>query len=183
MPTRSYGFLWQRIFKELLHCRNNMKYTSTLLVVKDLKIAIRFYQDILGLEVTADFGANVALTGGIALQSLESWKGFIDKQDEDLHFRNNVSELYFEEDDIQGFASRLSQRDDIDYVHPLLEHSWGQRVVRFYDPDSHIIEVGETLTAVIKRFLQSGLSIEETARRMDVPISFVRSSLDRAPNK
>ena len=32
---------------------------------------------------------------------------------------------------------------DISYVHPLIEHSWGQKVVRFYDPVMHIIEVGE----------------------------------------
>jgi len=24
----------------------------------------------------------------------------------------------------------------------LMEHSWGQRVVRFYDPDGNLIEVG-----------------------------------------
>ncbi len=160
-----------------------MKYTATLIAVRDMQIARRFYQDVLGLAVVADFGANVILTGGIALQSLESWKGFIHKTDSDLHFQNNVCELYFEEDDIEGFAARLAQRDDIQYVHPLLEQAWGQRVVRFYDPDSHIIEVGETLTAVIKRFLQSGLSIEETARRMDVPVSFVRSSINSASDK
>jgi catechol 2,3-dioxygenase-like lactoylglutathione lyase family enzyme len=160
-----------------------MKYSASLLVVRDMQKAKHFYEDVLGLEVVADFGANVTLTGGIALQSLESWLEFIDKAERDLHFQNNVCELYFEEDDIESFAARLSQRDDIEYVHPLKEHAWGQRVVRFYDPDSHIIEVGETLTAVIKRFLQSGLSIEETAQRMDIPVSFVRSSLAQAKHE
>jgi len=28
------------------------------------------------------------------------------------------------------------------YVNPLMTHSWGQRVVRFYDPDGTLIEVG-----------------------------------------
>ena len=47
-----------------------------------------------------------------------------------------------------------------------------------YDPDKHIIEVGEKLDAVVLRFIQSGLSAEETAAKMDIPIDFVNSWLD-----
>lgn len=68
---------------------------------------------------------------------------------------------------------------DISYVHELFEHRWGQRVVRFYDPDKHIIEVGEKLDAVVQRFIDSGLSAEETAARMDIPIDFVLSCLEK----
>ena len=59
----------------------------------------------------------------------------------------------------------------------MLEHSWGQRVVRFYDPDNHIVEVGENIIMVVRRFLNSGLSIEDIAVRMDVPIDYVKSCL------
>ena len=65
------------------------------------------------------------------------------------------------------------------YIHPLAEHRWGQRVVRFYDPDKHIIEVGEKPEAVILRFMEQGLSVEETAIRMDVPVEFVKASLNK----
>ncbi|WP_293659630.1 hypothetical protein [Phascolarctobacterium sp.] len=47
--------------------------------------------------------------------------------------------------------------------------------MRFYDPDRHILEVGENMKAVCQRFLNSGMSIEETAVRMDVPEKFVRA--------
>ncbi|MBQ8137428.1 MAG: glyoxalase, partial [Clostridia bacterium] len=63
------------------------------------------------------------------------------------------------------------------YVHPPVTHRWGQRVVRFYDPDGHIIEVGEKMDAVVRRFVRQGLSMEETAARMDVPLEFVQKSL------
>ena len=49
-----------------------------------------------------------------------------------------------------------------------MEHSWGQRVVRFYDLDGHIIEVGEEMKMVVERFLASGMTMEEVSRRMDV---------------
>lgn len=65
----------------------------------------------------------------------------------------------------------------MEYVHPVQEHSWGQRVVRFYDPDGHIIEVGENLKEVCKRFINEGMTAEETAKRMDVPIKFVNSCI------
>ena len=55
------------------------------------------------------------------------------------------------------------------------EHRWGQRVVRFFDPDHHIIEVGEKLDAVVRRFLDSGMREEEVAQRMDMPIKLIKN--------
>lgn len=154
-----------------------MKYTSTLIAVKNMEKAKQFYHDVLGLEVVADFGANVTLTGGIALQTADTWKSFIHKQDEEIIFGSNACELYFEEDNMDNFAEKLNSIKSIIYVHPLFEHSWGQRVVRFYDLDKHIIEVGENMIMVVKRFIDTGLSIEETAARMDISVDYVRSCL------
>ncbi|MCI1951996.1 MAG: VOC family protein [Clostridiales bacterium] len=154
-----------------------MKYTCTLIAVKDMEKAKQFYHDVLGLEVVSDFGANVTLTGGITLQTADTWKKFIHKQEKEIVFGNNACELYFEEDNMDSFIKKLNSIKSILYVHPLLEHSWGQRVVRFYDLDKHIIEVGENMNMVVKRFINSGLSIEETAIRMDVPVDYVKSCL------
>ena len=154
-----------------------MKYTCTLIAVKNMEKAKKFYHDVLGLEVVADFGANVTLTGGIALQTADTWKSFIHKQEEEIVYGNNACELYFEEDDMDAFIKKLESREGIVFIHPLLEHSWGQRVVRFYDLDRHIIEVGENIVMVVKRFIAAGLSVEETAARMDVPVDYVKSCL------
>lgn len=56
-----------------------MKYEGTMIVVKDIERSKRFYQEVLGLEVVKDFGANVTLTGGVILQTLNTWKGFYSK--------------------------------------------------------------------------------------------------------
>ena len=74
------------------------------------------------------------------------------------------------------FADKLKQWD-LEYVHPVIEHSWGQRVVRFYDPDKHIIEVGENIKVVCKRFLNRGMTPEQVAERMDVPMKFVKACM------
>lgn len=152
-----------------------MKYKNTLIAVKNMGKSKQFYHDILGMEVVEDFGANVTLTGGLSLQTVNSWEDFIHMKENQIKFGNNASELYFEEDNMDEFVEKLNHIKNIDYVHPLKEHSWGQRVVRFYDLDKHIIEVGENMVMVVKRFLDSGLSIEETAVRMDVTVDYIKS--------
>ena len=152
-----------------------MKYVSTLIAVQDMERSKRFYHDVLGLNVVSDFGANAVLDGGIALQTLDSWREFIGRQD--VAFSHHAGELYFEEADMDRFLARL-QSFEIFYVHPPMEHRWGQRVVRFYDPDRHIVEVGEDMVMVVRRFADSGMAPEAVARRMDVPLDYIQSCLD-----
>lgn len=151
-----------------------MKYTCTLFAVSDMEASKRFYRDVLGCEVICDFGANVTLTGGFALQTLDTWKDFISRG---VSFDGGDGELYFEEDDMDAFVLKLSSMPDIQYVHTLKEHAWGQRVVRFYDPDRHIIEVGENLAAVVRRFIDGGMSVEQAAKRMGIQEDYVRHYL------
>ncbi len=151
-----------------------MKFKNPMLVVADMGKAVEFYKKVLGLHVIMDFGANKTLTGGLCLQTLETWKEFIGTNE--ISFGCNDAEIYFEEDDFDKLAEKL-KKFDIEYVHPVKEHSWGQRVVRFYDPDRHIIEVGENMKTVCRRFLDSGMTPEQVAERMDVPLKFVSACM------
>lgn len=145
-----------------------------MLVVTDIDKSVEFYKKVLGLYVIMDFGANKTLAGGLALQTLESWQEFIGTGD--VLFGSNSSEVYFEENNFDKFVDKL-KKYEVEYVHPIKEHSWGQRVVRIYDPDKHIIEVGENIKEVCKRFLESGITPEQVAERMEVPIKFVNACM------
>lgn len=147
-----------------------MRFVSVLIAVRDMDASKRFYRELFGLEVVSDFGANAVLECGIALQTVDSWKGFIGGKNVTLP--NNAAELYFEERDLDVFLERLSDFD-VKLVHKVVEHDWGQRAVRFYDPDGHIIEVGEDMGAVVRRFKDSGMTDEQVAERMDVPLEYV----------
>lgn len=151
-----------------------MKLCNPMLVVADIDKSVMFYKNVLGLQVTMDFGANKTLTGGLVLQTAETYKAFI--QTNDVSFGGNNFEIYFEEDDFDAFLGKL-KCIDVAYVHPVTEHSWGQRVVRFYDPDRNIIEVGENMKTVCRRFLSSGMTPEQAAKRMDVPLRFVHDCM------
>lgn len=148
-----------------------MKFKNPLIAVKDIEKSKAFYKEVLGLRTVSDFGANAVLTGGLALQTEESWKSFIEK---DISYQSNDGEIYFEEDSFDDFIKKLDKIDNIEYVHKVKEHPWGQRVVRFYDPDHHIIEVGKNMKIVCKRFLDTGMTQEEVAQRMDIPIKAVK---------
>ena len=151
-----------------------MKMMNPLLVVKDMDRSVAFYHRVLGLEVVMDFGANKTLTGGLVLQTLDTWRSLIGT--DSVSFGSNSTEVYFEEDEFDRFAAHLAACG-VDYVHPVKEHAWGQRVVRIYDPDRHVIEIGENIRAVCRRFLDSGMTAEETAARMDVPVAFVQDCM------
>ena len=117
-----------------------MKLKNVLIVVNDIEKSKAFYKDLFGLDVVLDNDGIMILTEGLVLQDAAIWKSFLDK---DIIPRNNATELYFEESDIEGFARKLDEyRPPIQYVNRLMEHSWGQRVIRFYDPDGNLIEVG-----------------------------------------
>lgn len=117
-----------------------MKLKNVLIAVNDMDRAIRFYKEIFGLQVILDQDGNVIMSEGLVLQDAKIWKRFLNKE---LIPKHNMTELYFEETDIEGFVKRLEESDfEIEYVNELMTHSWNQQVVRFYDPDGNLIEVG-----------------------------------------
>ena len=82
-----------------------VKLKNPLLAVRDMERSKTFYREVLGLHVVMDFGANVTLTGGLCLQTLDTWTDFLGKEVEEIRFGANDSEVYFEEDDFDGFLA------------------------------------------------------------------------------
>ena len=145
-----------------------MKYICTVISVADMNAARKFYENLFGLEVFQDYGKNVAFTCGLALQQDFDW--LVGMSKERIVKKPNNAEIVFEEQDFDSFLNKLKAYPEIECLGEVIEHSWGQRVIRFYDLDGHIIEVGEDMKMVIKRFLSSGMTIEEVSARMDVSI-------------
>ena len=153
-----------------------MRYQSTLIAVTDMARSLSFYREVLEQEVLLDYGENVTLACGVALQSLSGWKSFLGT--EDVTLKGRAGELYFEEDDMDGFLQKLEGLD-ISYVHGVQIQPWGQRCVRFYDPDGHVIEVGENMVAVTKRFRDAGMTVAEIAGQMDIAEEYVQMYLSQ----
>ena len=117
-----------------------MKLKNILIVVKDIEKSRKFYHDLFGIDLVLDNEGNMILTEGLVLQDEKIWKTFLDR---DIVPKSNSCELYFEEQDIESFVEKLERLyPTIEYVNHLMTHSWGQRVIRFYDLDGNLIEVG-----------------------------------------
>ena len=117
-----------------------MKLKNILIVVKDIEKSRQFYHDLFGIDMELDNDGNMILTEGLVLQDEKIWSGFLGKE---IVPKNNSCELYFEEPDIEGFAEKLERLyPSVEYVNRLMTHAWGQKVIRFYDLDGNLIEVG-----------------------------------------
>ena len=117
-----------------------MKLKNILIVVKDIEKSRQFYHNLFGIDLVLDNDGNMILTEGLLLQDEKIWKSFLDR---DIVPKSNSCELYFEEQDIESFVEKLERLyPTIEYVNHLMTHSWGQRVIRFYDLDGNLIEVG-----------------------------------------
>ncbi|MGP1394805.1 MAG: VOC family protein [Inquilinaceae bacterium] len=123
-----------------------MKFINPIPFVRDVAVSKAFYRDVLGLAVREDHGAFVLFEGGFAIHGAAEltdtvWKG--DRRVADGPLGRDNLLLYFEEGDIDAAFARIAGR--VALIHAVERQAWGQRVFRFYDPDGHVIDVGEPM--------------------------------------
>nr|WP_320024351.1 VOC family protein [uncultured Acetobacterium sp.] len=154
-----------------------MKFEAPMLVVDDINRSRAFYCDVFGLEVVMDFGENITFDAGFSLQDKALWAKFIKAEETAIVYRGNDMEMYFEEEQLDDFLEHLKTFEGIEYLHDLEEAAWGQRAIRFYDPDYHIIEVGESMAMVCRRFYDQGMTVEAIVERTMMPLEAVKRFL------
>ncbi len=151
-----------------------MKYICTLISVDDINRSRQFYENILKQEVKYDFGENITFKGDFAIHLKSHFSKLIDGKM--ITSGGNNFELYFEYDDVDTFAIEL-RRNNVKFVHEIREQPWRQKVVRFYDPDNNIIEVGESMEYLSFRLSKEGKSVEEISTITYMPVEFVKTSI------
>jgi catechol 2,3-dioxygenase-like lactoylglutathione lyase family enzyme len=159
----------------------SIKFQSGVIFVKDVEASRRFYEGLLGQEVEMDFGPNVGFVGGFAIWQVDhACQTIFERAPGGTGSLGSENyELYFEADDLDTPHAQLSDAG-VQFAHPLREQPWGQRVFRVYDPDGHIVEIGEPMPVVIQRFLAQGMSAEEAAERTSMPLEIVQKIAESA---
>ncbi|MCT4563406.1 MAG: glyoxalase/bleomycin resistance/dioxygenase family protein [Maledivibacter sp.] len=158
-----------------------IKYRGSVILVRDLKATRKFYEDILNQKVRLDHGECIEFIGGFSIWQIDHANNImlghsVDKIEIGNH--GNNFELYFECEDIEDIYKKLLDLK-AGFVHTLFEQPWGQRVFRIYDPEMNIVEIGEPMECVIKRFLGLGLSLEEVSKRASMPMEIVQRVADK----
>ncbi|RPI31145.1 MAG: glyoxalase/bleomycin resistance/dioxygenase family protein [Chloroflexota bacterium] len=150
-----------------------MKFVCPLIVVEDIAVSRRFYEDCLGQKVKYDFGVDVQFEGDFSIHQKAHFQSLLGEEGRfPVTPKSHAGELYFETDDVDAALLRLKQAG-VEFIHAVREQPWGQRVMRLYDPDGHIIEVGESLESAVARLHEQGLSIDGISQKTGMPKEFV----------
>jgi catechol 2,3-dioxygenase-like lactoylglutathione lyase family enzyme len=158
------------------------RYHSAVVFVRDIAAAKRFYLDGLGMEVDLDFGTNVGLKGGLTLWQVDP-NHIIPRRlgAEAIDDRkSNRCELYFETEDLKAAFERMKE-SGAEFLHEIHEEPWGQRTMRLFDPDRHLVEIGESLETFIRRLHAANMTAEQAARKSSVPLAKVKEILGKEP--
>ena len=121
-----------------------IRFANPVVFVKDIETSKKFYEELIGLKIVQDANVFILFQDHFSIHQAREVVSTIFGADKEgtLQFqgRNNLL-LYFESDDLEGMFSKL--KDHVELIHPIQEQAWGQRVFRFYDPDGHLVEIGE----------------------------------------
>ncbi|MGE0078997.1 MAG: VOC family protein [Bacteroidales bacterium] len=134
-----------------------MKFHSIALFVKNIETAKEFYTNLLNLTIEHDFGKNIILSNGITIWEIQ--ESHIINQKLKTNNTSNRFELYFEDENIESVQQRLESKK-VSFLHTMHTEPWGQRTFRFFDPDNHLIEIGEPMEVFVRNMHNEGLSAE-----------------------
>lgn len=154
-----------------------MKFQSSVLIVKDIIRAKEFYTRVLKLSIEFDFGNCIGFEGGLSIWELKDEYPITKHRGEKYSDSGNSNlEICLESDNFESDVALLKQFN-LKYLHTTLEEKWGQKTIRFYDPENNLIELGETMPCFVKRFKKEGLSESQIADKTSIPLALVKKYL------
>jgi catechol 2,3-dioxygenase-like lactoylglutathione lyase family enzyme len=155
----------------------NLKFKNIILFVKDIDMSKRFYTELLEQEIYTQYGKIINFKSGISIWELSPELPVVSALGDRLKKAAvNPMELYFESENLEQVVFTMRSHV-VRTVHEIREEPWGQRTIRFWDPDDHLIEVGETLKTFITRFHKQGYIPEQIAEKTAVDIELIKKIL------
>ncbi len=131
--------------------------------------------DVLGQRIEHDFGKNVGLQGGLSLWQVA--RDHVIAEELNTGGESHAFELYFETEEIEALRDTL-RGGKVEFLHDVQEEAWGQRTLRFFDPDGHLVEVGEPIEVFVRHMFERGLSRPAIAETSGIPLSTIERLLE-----
>jgi len=147
-----------------------MIFKGPMIIVKDIEKSKKFYKYVLKQTIELDLETYIMWNGGLSMMSEKEWKNQHNVQ---VKYKNNNFELYFEVEDIDKFIDFIDNDINIKYFQKKMEAPWGQNSLKIYDLDENIIEIGESLESVVKRYFSQGMSLDEVVNKTMLSKEFV----------
>lgn len=154
-----------------------MKFIGPIILVENLERSRNFYEKTLRQKVIHNFGVNVTFEGNLAIhlrthfEETSKMKGL-----HKILYGSNSVDLNFETEELDDIYNELKQLK-VEFVHEIQEAPWGQRSIAFYDPDKHLVSIGEAMEGVVNRLYRQGLSVDEVVSKTAMPKEFVERAI------
>ena len=154
-----------------------LKFVGPLIAVEDMARSRQFYEQLLEQKVKFDFGVDVCFEGDFTIHLKSHFQSLLgDAAQYPITPKAHNGELYFDTDEIEVIYQRL-QAAGVQFIEGIQEQPWGQRAMRLYDPDGHILEIGEPMEITVRRFHRQGWSIERIAEKTGMPPEFISGAV------
>jgi catechol 2,3-dioxygenase-like lactoylglutathione lyase family enzyme len=150
-----------------------LRFVCPLIVVDEIARSRHFYEQLLGQKARNDFGANVEFDGNFSIHLAPRFQAVLgDAAQYPVTNKAHDGELYFETDQLEPICQRLHEAG-VEFIHAIREQPWAQRATRLYDPDGHIVEIGEPMETVVWRLHGQGLSVDQISAKTSMPRKYV----------
>lgn len=119
----------------------DIRFRNAIIFTKDIERSKAFYNGLLGLVIKNDFGSFVMFEGNFSLHSADVFYEYLNKPYNGENMGRDNLDLYFTSDDLEAVQARL-KKANVTFIHEIQKCPWGESILRVYDPDGHIVEIG-----------------------------------------
>lgn len=119
-----------------------VQFRNPILFVRDMEASKAFYNGLLGIGIKQDFDSFVLLEGNLGLHRADLFYEYLQKPYSGEAMGRDNLDLYFTSDHLPELQQRLIDAG-FEVFFPLQLTSWGETLFRVYDPDRHIVEIGD----------------------------------------
>ncbi len=117
-------------------------FRNSIALVKDILRSKHFYEDIMGLKIKKEYDTIIMFENNFVIHRADVFYEYINKSYQGEKMGHDNVDFYFTTSDLDGFLQKL-KAEHVTFIHEIKRHEWGERVIRIYDPDGHIVEIGD----------------------------------------
>lgn len=151
----------------------SIRFHSTVIITAEFSKMKSFYLEILQQEIEFDFGNCIGFKNGLSLWELKEEYPLSQKLGRTFHPAGNKNlEICFETEEFEAVINNLKHHK-LDCLHDVVQETWGQKTIRFFDPEHNLVEVGESIPCFVKRLYEQGMTVDEVAGFTSVPLEYV----------
>lgn len=121
-----------------------IRFRHSIALVKSIEESKRFYRDIIGLKVIREFDTFILFQDEFAIHAADLFYTYLNKPYHGEKMGHDNVDFYFTTSDLEGMQKKLKE-EKVAFIHEIYKHAWGEKVIRVYDPDGHILEIGDAL--------------------------------------